>query len=374
MKRTILILFVLMTTWSIARAADLKTPKLCDFYRVEAKRIECFNDKMDNAVYTLQKGDIIAVTLHLDSVEGKAVWRCHQYIPAEERKEWEKNNPKYDIDSKGFVKVHTGKRVKAHFYYADNLITPIDPPDRQAKELHGLARLGQFWQPLYEPLVAIVFIFCVILMLVSLFRKKIKLILEITGLSVLGTIWFGLAHADSYVCLALFPAAIFMPLVYGSILLPWGNSYDRKELVYLILKYTAVAFSFILSLVYFHITLDTWYWVVLASLVAPVVTYFLVGWSSPIETESECVCYNCGYYARPDILGIQTLSEEQIDSVKTTEWREKGTHDLDHVDREYKTTTHRKKRYNVRCRKCGSESDYVKTVTSSRGHTETTPY
>ncbi len=363
--KKILLLLLLVSASMVLNAADYKSPKIRDFYQVAAKQIDCYDAKFENKTLTLKKGDIIVVTLHEDSLRnGKTVWLCQQYIPLENRKEWAKNSQKYEVDSKGYVKPLNGKRFKAYFYYNPSQLTSIDPPDAEAKREASFARLDRFWRPFYEYVIAALMVLNMLLFIISLFKLKVWRITKVAVVSIAGAVLFYRLAAESYLALALFPAAIFMPLSYGSVLLPIG--YNAKKRADDILTYTAAAFSLVMSVVFFCIRLETWYWIALASLIPPVATYFLMRWANPLDSDPEDVCEQCGYYGRMKPVGAVRLGETSSSQIKTTEYRrvyQDGHSEHDHTEKERITATTTDYLNKMCCPKCGYRFNYEDSVT-----------
>lgn len=134
-----------------------------------------------------------------------------------------------------------GKLFKGYFYYTESLLTPIDPPDMDAKREANFARWDHAWRPFYEYIIAALMVLNILLFLISLFKLKVWRITKVAVVSIAGAILFYRLAGESYLSLALLPAAIFMPLSYGSVLLPM--SYQWKERMDNILTYTAVGCS-----------------------------------------------------------------------------------------------------------------------------------
>lgn len=367
MKKTILFLAFICATLAVNAAADYKNPVVRDFYEVSAKQMDCYDAKFENKRQTLHKGDIIVVTMREDTLRnGKTVWMCQQYIPQADRKEWEKNNPKSEVDGKGYVKPNKSKVFKGYFYYKESLVTPIDPPDAEAKREAGFARLDHFWRPLYEYIIAALMVLNILLFIVSLFKLKVWRIAKVAVVSIAGAVLFYRLAAASYLALALFPAAIFMPLSYGSVLLPM--SYKSKELADDIFTYTAVACSLAMSVVFFCIRFDTWYWIALASLIPPVATYFLMRWANPLDSDPTDVCDQCGYYGRMKQVGAVNMGNTQSSQIKTTEYDrvyKDGHKEYDHTERERITHTTSHYLNKMCCPKCGFRFNYEDSVTLS---------
>lgn len=367
MKKTILLLLCMFAVLVLHASADYKNPKVRDFYEVSAKQMDCYDAKFENKRLTLHKGDIIVVTMREDTLRnGKTVWMCQQYIPKAERKEWEKNNPKSKVDSKGYVKPNSSKLFKGYFYYKESLLTPIGPPDMDAKREANFARWDHAWRPLYEYIIAALMVLNILLFLISLFKLKVWRITKVAVVSIAGAILFYRLAGESYLSLALLPAAIFMPLSYGSVLLPM--SYQWKERMDNILTYTAVGFSLLMSVIFFCIRFDTWYWIVLASLIPPVATYFLMRWANPLDSDPIDVCEQCGYYGRMTSAGAVNLGNTQSSQIKTTEYDrvyKDGHQEYDHTERERitKTTSHYLNK--KCCPKCGWRFSYEDSVTLS---------
>ena len=368
MKRipTILCILLLAVTVSARQSR-------CEFYQVNAKRITCYKDTVlkEKAPVGFVKGDIIEVTYAYDEpVNGKTLWRGWKYVPDSLRNEWGKANKGsgYKL-SKGRVSGKDGHYVGGYFEWKEDQLTPIPAPDKEAQKRVNLDKWDRFWTPFYEPVLVALFLLCVVLFVVALFHLKLIRPLVVGALSVFGALFFYGNDGDSYFALVLFPAAVFMPLAFGALLLPFGHKYERKYHAIMAIVGIAALFSYILSVAYLHIVWSGWFWPVLVALIPAALTSGIVGWAGSMRTGETCE--RCGYYGRQNVLEQEYLGSDTDRSVKTTEYRRVSDNSLHHKDIETTDTTHKHYHVVAHCQKCGYDYEYNATKVSTVKRTQT---
>lgn len=357
-------LFLLLISFAYIHA--IGTNARCDYYQVDAKKLVLYEDStLAKVQSTVLKGNIIEVTYSYPdtTAKGDIVWRARQYVPDSLHAKYKEKG--HSVTFAGYVKIDKTNKLKSgYFAFTDDLqITPIDPPDRKAVKQHKLAQFNRFWSYIYEPALGAIFLFCIVLLIVSLFHIKFLRILCISVLSVFFLLWFYGKHADTYFCGLFLASGIFMPLAYANLLLPWKRDLDLKKGAVGIMVILATLVAIVVTFIYLHIIWNGWFWAAIVSLVAGFIAAGLVTWAGSTDDD---VCPHCGYYGRQDQEREEILEQWDTTEYQTTEYRNRYSGALHHTETTATDIRHTKKRHHMRCRKCGGRYSYVAT-SSIRG-------
>lgn len=344
-----------------------------DFYRVEAsKGIKAYEDRESNKVrYTFKKGQIMEITYRYDElVNDRQACIARVYVTDEERNKYLKQG--YDVSDWNQLKDRkSGLLIGGTIYFNENELSPIDPPDSEALERHKLGEWDQFWTPFYEPFLLAVIVFCAILILFSLFRLKIIRVAIVSVIAFFGAISFYGFHANSYWCMVLLPAAMFMPIAYANLLFPWKTC-AIKELALTVICVAASVFTFVYSFLYLRILWDGWFFISIAGLIATFIVLVMVIFAGPLSIGH--VCPECGYYGKQKSIKRSEIVDQSFSTqIETTEYRRTSDNTLDHTDVDTTELEHITRRFFRRCGHCGYEYSYERSVTfSGPTHRETT--